>query len=272
MAAIIVCFRDNNNKSAKEIPRSEKTHKIMQILAPILALSHLRRYDERNASSHNLTIEANPMLENVRLFADVPPEYLQQLEKLSIPRRFPKNTVLVTEGDESSHLYIIRRGTASAFLTNEDGRQVNLNYMQEGEYFGELSLLDGQPRSASVVTVTDCEMVLVPRAGVLELLHKHPEFAMVLITELTRRVRDLTDSVKDMALLDVYGRVSNALEKLSDDNKRIHNPKVTHQDIANMVGSSREMVSRIMKQLLIGEYIEQCPGYIEIKKQLPRYW
>lgn len=220
----------------------------------------------------SITTEAAAMLENVRLFAAVPPEYLQQLEKLSIPRRFPKNTVLVTEGDESTHLYIIRRGTASAFLTNEDGRQVNLNYMQEGEYFGELSLLDGQPRSASVVTVTDCEMVLVPRAGVLELLHKHPEFAMVLITELTRRVRDLTDSVKDMALLDVYGRVSNALEKLSDGNKRIHNPKVTHQDIANMVGSSREMVSRIMKQLLIGEYIEQCPGYIEIKKQLPRYW
>jgi len=72
--------------------------------------------------------------------------------------------------------------------------------------------------------------------------------------------------------LDVYGRVSAALEKLCDDNKRIHNPKVTHQDIANMVGSSREMVSRIMKQLLIGEYIEQCSGYIEIKKNLPRYW
>jgi CRP/FNR family transcriptional regulator, cyclic AMP receptor protein len=212
------------------------------------------------------------MLEKVSLFADVPPEYRAHLEKLSVLRKYTKNTVLVTEGDESTHMYIIHKGTASAYLNNEDGRQVNLNYMHDGDYFGELSLLDGKPRSASVITITDCEILLVSRASVLELTHKHPEFTMQLVTQLTRRVRELTDSVKDMALLDVYGRVSAALEKLCDENKRIHNPKVTHQDIANMVGSSREMVSRIMKQLLIGDYIEQCSGYIEIKKNLPRYW
>ncbi|QEI14320.1 cyclic nucleotide-binding domain-containing protein [Cellvibrio japonicus] len=212
------------------------------------------------------------MLANVSLFTEVPAQYLAELEKSSVLRRFPKNTVLVTEGDESTHLYIIRKGIVSAFLNNDEGRQVNLNYMHEGEYFGELSLIDSQPRSASVVTITDCEIILVSRASVHELLGKYPDFAMVLLKELTRRVRGLTDAVKDLALLDVYGRVSSALEKLCDDNKRIHNPKVTHQDIANMVGSSREMVSRIMKQLLIGEYIVQCSGYIEIKKPLPRYW
>lgn len=212
------------------------------------------------------------MLEKVSLFVRVPQDYLTQLEKLSTMRRYAKNTVLVTEGDESTHLYVIHKGTASAYLTNEDGRQVNLNYMHDGEYFGELSLLDGKPRSASVMTITDCEILLLPRAAVLELMQKHPEFSMQLLIELTGRVRDLTDSVKDLALLDVYGRVSSTLEKLCDDNKRIHSPKLTHQDIANMVGSSREMVSRIMKQLLIGEYIEQCSGYIEIKKSLPRYW
>lgn len=222
--------------------------------------------------ANQLFQEAIAMLENVSLFADVPPHYLAELEKLSVQRKYPKNTVLVTEGDESTHLYILRKGTVSCFLNNEDGRQVNLNYMHEGEYFGELSLIDGKPRSASVMTITDCEIILVSRASVQELIRKHPDFALQLLTEVTRRVRELTDSVKDMALLDVYGRVSAALEKLSDDNKRIHNPKVTHQDIANMVGSSREMVSRIMKQLLIGEYIEQCSGYIEIKKPLPRYW
>ncbi len=216
--------------------------------------------------------ETFAMLEKVSLFANLPSEYLAQLEKLSVVRKYAKNTVLVTEGDESTHLYIIHKGTASAYLNNDDGRQVNLNYMHDGDYFGELSLLDGKPRSASVITVTDCEIMLVSRVSVIELLRTYPEFTMQLLTELTRRVRELTDSVKDLALLDVYGRVSAALEKLCDDNKRIHNPKVTHQDIANMVGSSREMVSRIMKQLLIGEYIEQCPGYIEIKKNLPRYW
>lgn len=212
------------------------------------------------------------MLNTVSLFSNVPAPYLEALEKASLVRKFAKNTVLVTEGDESSHLYVIRKGTVSAYLNNEDGRQVNLNYMHEGDYFGELSLLDGQPRSASVMTISDCEILMVPRASLLELMHQHPEFALSLLCELTRRIRTLTDSVKDMALLDVYGRVSATLEKLCDDNKRIHNPKVTHQDIANMVGSSREMVSRIMKQLVIGEYIEQCSDYIEIKKTLPRYW
>jgi CRP/FNR family cyclic AMP-dependent transcriptional regulator len=135
-----------------------------------------------------------------------------------------------------------------------------------------LSLLDGQPRSASVITLSDCEVLMLPKASVHELMREYPDFALMMLTELTRRVRELTDSVKDLALLDGYGRVSSTLEKLSDEDKRIHNPKVTHQDIANMVGSSREMVSRIMKQLLIGGYIEQCTGYIEIKKNLPRYW
>ncbi len=212
------------------------------------------------------------MLENVRLFSAVPAHYLAQLEKQSVLRKYPKNTVLVTEGDESSHLYVIRKGTVSAYLTNDEGRQVNLNYMQEGDYFGELSLLDGQPRSASVITLGDCEVLMLPKACVYELMREYPDFSLMVITELTRRVRELTDSVKDLALLDVYGRVSSALEKLCDADKRIHSPKVTHQDIANMVGSSREMVSRIMKQLLIGGYIEQCTGYIEIKKNLPRYW
>jgi CRP/FNR family transcriptional regulator, cyclic AMP receptor protein len=212
------------------------------------------------------------MLEKVSLFTNVPPLYLAELEKLSVMRKFPKNTVLVTEGDESTHMYVIYKGIVSVYLNSEDGRQVNLNYMHEGEYFGELALIDGKPRSASVITVSDCEILLVPRTSVHELMQKHADFGFQLLIEVTRRVRELTESVKDMALLDVYGRVSATLEKLCDENKRIHNPKVTHQDIANMVGSSREMVSRIMKQLVIGEYIVQGPTFIEIKKNLPRYW
>jgi CRP/FNR family transcriptional regulator, cyclic AMP receptor protein len=219
-----------------------------------------------------ITDELVAMLENISLFATVPASYLIHLEQHCCLSKYPKNTVLVNEGDESNHLYIIRKGSVCAYSKNAEGRQVNLNYMQEGDYFGELSLLDGRPRSASVMTLTNCEIILLARANVLELIQQYPEFAMQLLTELTQRVRELTDSVKDMALLDVYGRVSNALEKLADEHKRIHSPKFTHQDIANMVGSSREMVSRIMKQLVIGEYIEQCPSYIEIKKQLPRYW
>ncbi len=212
------------------------------------------------------------MLNNVSLFANLPPKSLDELEQLSVLRRYPKNTILFIEGDESTHLYVIKQGKVSVSVAGEDGREVVLNHMSEGEYFGELALLDGKPRSATVRTLTQCEVIAVSRNSFQDLLKTNPEFVIQVTAELTSRVRKLTDSVKDLALLDVYGRVSNVLEKLSDENGRIDNPKVTHQDIANMVGSSREMVSRIMKQLIIGEYINQCTQFIEIKKPLPKGW
>ncbi len=212
------------------------------------------------------------MLQNVSLFANLPENSLKELEKLSVFRKYPKNTVLFMEGDDSSHLYIIKKGKVSASVQGDDGREVILNYMGEGDYFGELSLIDGQTRSATVQTVTPCEFIAVSRSSFQDLLKTNPDFAWVVTLAVTQRVRELTESVRDLALLDVYGRVSHALTKLADENGRIESPKVTHQDIANMVGSSREMVSRIMKQLIIGDYIDQGTNYIQINKTLPKGW
>lgn len=212
------------------------------------------------------------MLEHVALFTNVSEDALQTLEKISLMRKYPKNMILFMEGDESTHLYIIKKGKVSVSVADDTGRQVILNYMGDGEYFGELSLVDGHPRSATITTVTNCEFIVISRNSFLDLLKTNPEFVLVITTALAQKVRDLTESVKDLALLDVYGRVSHVLDKLSDETGRIENPKVTHQDIANMVGSSREMVSRIMKQLIIGEYVEQCSRYIQIKRALPRGW
>jgi len=212
------------------------------------------------------------MLEHVNLFSNVPESALQALEKISLVRKYPKNMILFMEGDESSHLYIIKKGKVSVSVADDEGRQVILNYMADGEYFGELSLVDGRPRSATITTVTNCEFIVISRNSFLDLLKTNPDFVLVIAMALAQKVRELTESVKDLALLDVYGRVSHVLERLSDDSGRIENPKVTHQDIASMVGSSREMVSRIMKQLIIGEYVEQHSQYIQIKRTLPRAW
>lgn len=212
------------------------------------------------------------MLGKVSLFANIPQEQIEVLEALCVSRRYAKNTMLFMEGDENNQLFVIRSGKVSVFVQGEEGKQLILNYMSEGEYFGELSLIDSQPRSASIMTVTDCEFLTMSRDKFQEFISKSPELCMSLMQELAARIRQLTQSVKDLALLDVYGRVAHTLEKMCDEEKIIRDPKPTHQDIANMVGSSREMVSRIMKELIVGEYIEQRSDAIQIRKPLPKGW
>ena len=212
------------------------------------------------------------MLENINLFAKLSEKQLQALEKISNTRRYPKGAMLIMEGNDNNQLFIIRSGKVSVFVNDEEGKQANLNYMGAGEYFGELSLLDGKPGSATVATLTECELTTISQNNFRELLITEPEIALGLMAELVARIRTLTDNVKSLALLDVYGRITNALIRLSDDDQRIENPKLTHQDIANMVGSSREMVSRIMKELVVGGYIEQGSNFIQLKKPFPKHW
>jgi len=212
------------------------------------------------------------MLEKVSLFANIPQDQITELESLCITRRYAKNTVLFMEGDENNQLFVIRSGKVSVYVQGEGGKQLILNYMSEEESFGELALIDRQPRSASIMTVTDCEFLTMSRDKFQGFIARSPELCMSLMQELTSRIRKLTLSVKDLALLDVYGRVAHTLERMTDEDNLIQNPKPTHQDIANMVGSSREMVSRIMKELIVGEYIEQRSDAIQICKQLPKGW
>jgi len=212
------------------------------------------------------------MLENVSIFANVPEKQLQELEKISVVRNYPKNTILFMEGDENNQLFIIQSGKVSVYVNGDDGKQVILNFMSDGEYFGELSLLDRKPRSASVMTVTDCRFMTISRANFQQFLEDNPVFSLNIMEGLVSKVRELTGNVKNLALLDVYGRVADVLTRLSDGDNCIANPKMTHQDIANMVGASREMVSRIMKELIVGGYIEQSSNAIQIKKEFPKGW
>lgn len=174
------------------------------------------------------------------------------------------------EGDACGQLYVIRKGLVCVHINDSDGRQLVLNYMAEGEYFGELSLLDDKPRSASVTTVDKCEFVCVSREAFCSLVEKNPEIREGLMTALVERIRCLTSSMRDMALLNVYGRVANTLERYCGEDQT--HPKLTHQDIANMVGASREMVSRVMKELVFGGYIEVDQKRITLLKPFPKHW
>lgn len=211
------------------------------------------------------------MLEKIHLFAQLPADCLVQLEKVSTLRKYPKNSILLMEGDENSQLFVIQSGQVCVYTDDSEGRQLVLNYMGPGEYFGELSLIDNKPRSASVSATEDSSVLCISSDNFRSFMRDHPQLYEPLLVELVQRIRELTGNVKDMALLDVYGRVAHTLERLCGANAE-KPPKLTHQDIANMVGASREMVSRVMKELVVGGYIEVQQKHIRILRTFPKNW
>lgn len=185
-------------------------------------------------------------------------------------RNYAANAVLVTEDDRSDTLFIILSGRVKAFGSAEDGREVVYSTQGVGEYFGEMTL-DGGPRSASIMTLEPTACAVVPGADVRNFLAQNPDFALHVIKKLIRLARSSTDQVKSLALDDVYGRVTKLLRRLARDEDGVMAvpDKLTQQDIAERVGSSREMVSRIFKPLTEGGYVETRHGRIVLLKKLP---
>jgi CRP/FNR family cyclic AMP-dependent transcriptional regulator len=209
-----------------------------------------------------------------QLFPDLRPEDLHVLSDNGVTRNYPKNVVLITEGDRSDSFYVILSGKVKVFLSDEHGKEVQLNTQGPGEYFGELALIDQAPRSASVMTLEPSQLAVVSRQDFQRCLAENPDIAVELISFLVSRVRSLTESVKNLALLDVYGRVARTLLNLSSeqDDQLVIKERLTHQEIANRVGASREMVSRIMKDLCTGGYIQIRDHKIFIQEKLPPGW
>lgn len=213
-------------------------------------------------------------LKNISYFFEVPDKYLEQLATSAIKKNYPKNVVVINEGDEAGSLFIIVSGRVQAFLSNESGRTVTLATLEAGAFFGELSLLDGEPRSASVMTLEPTICLLIPRSSFQAWLREYPDAAVSIIHLLTRRIRTLTDSVRGLALTDVYGRLAKTINAMAapDGASWVIDPKPSHQDIANVIGCSREMVSRIMKDLARGGYVEIEGKKLRIKRKLPSSW
>jgi CRP/FNR family cyclic AMP-dependent transcriptional regulator len=189
-------------------------------------------------------------------------------------RSWRKNTIILQEGDPGDTLFVILKGSVKAYAMDAEGRELIFGIMQAGDYFGEMSL-DGGPRSASIVAEDACTCAVITRTSVLEHLMAHPEFAIELIAKTIRRARLATDTARNIALLDVYGRVARCLEDLAErriDGSVWVKQKLTHQDIASRIGSSREMVSRLIKDLERGGYIEQRERRIILLKKLPARW
>jgi len=214
------------------------------------------------------------MLNQVYLFSELAPADTNALTEHTHTRSYPANSILINEGDNTDSLYVILEGEVKAYACDETGKEVILNILRAGDYFGELSLVDDEPRSASVMTLTPTKVMIISKANFKQCLSDNSELAFNLIRALTRQVRGLTESVKSLALMDVYGRVAHTLLDLAtdEDGKMVVRPKLTHQDIAHIVGSSREMVSRIFKELTKGNYITVNKTSIVINEKLPPGW
>ena len=202
------------------------------------------------------------------------PPALQTLAARGVVRSYRKGTLLIEEGTSGDALYLLLAGRVKACSSDSRGREVVYGVYGPGEYFGEMSL-DGGPRSASVITLEATTCVMLTRQSLREHIAEHPEFAFELIDRVIRRARLATQSTRSMALLDVYGRLVQLLDALAvvqADGTRVIEERLTHAELAARVGCSREMVSRIMKDLATGGYLTAIAAGVRLERLLPPRW
>ena len=194
----------------------------------------------------------NPnILKNVPLFSSFSDQQLAALLPAVQHRRFPRGSYVIRAGEETDALYIILAGKAKVLIPDDDGNEVILSVIGPNEFFGEMGLLDDQPRSASVETMEACEMLRISRSGFLSCLKDNFDAAMLIIRNLVKRLREADRKIESLALIDVYGRVARLLIEMAQpvDGQWIIEKAPPKQEIARMIGASREMVSRVVKDL-----------------------
>ncbi len=213
-------------------------------------------------------------IRQIGLFSGLDDEHLGSIADIASKRSYPKNAIIINEGDETDSLYLILSGKVKIVLSDEDGKEVIISILEPGDYFGELALIDSEPRSARVVTMADCQFSIVHKSDFDQLTENNPSLVRNLLTGLTQRLRAANKNIESLALMDVYGRVARTLLQFAEEEgeQRIIKEKLTQKDIANMVGASREMVSRIFKDLTTGGYIAVESGKIILKEKLPAHY
>jgi CRP/FNR family cyclic AMP-dependent transcriptional regulator len=188
----------------------------------------------------------------VPIFSDLPEDTIESISQVGIKKTFKKDTIILMEEDESGALFIIVSGKVKVTRTSNDGREVILNILSEADIFGEMALLDGLTRSATVTAIEDSELFIIQRNQFLEFLKEHPEISIALMQELSKRLRTADMQIKSLSLKDAEGKVATVIVQLANDHGRIRQGAVEieklplQQDLANMAGTSRETISRTL--------------------------
>ena len=213
------------------------------------------------------------MLDQVPLFDGLTAEELSTIAQHAVKKPYRKNTVIIERGDEANTLYVLLEGRVKTYIADENGKEIVLNELGPGTQLGELALLGDIPRTASVQTVEDSAFLVLTKRSFLQCLADHPTIALNLIRLLVQRTQALTESVGDLALRDVYGRIAKVLnDSAAEEDGQLITPPFTHQQIADRVGSSREMVSKILKDLKTGGYLSTADKRFILQRRLPAKW
>ena len=189
-------------------------------------------------------------LRTIPLFTQLSDEEVTRVTQAARERTYPKNSVILFEDDPGDALYVVLTGEVKVVLIGEDGREVILSILRSGDFFGEMSLIDNQPRSAHVIATEASNLMVLRRDEFRDCLEQAPRIALGLLQALSRRLRRADDKIGGLVLLDVTGRVARVLLELADEHDGEHVPrKITHHMLAQMIGSSRETVSRTLREL-----------------------
>lgn len=191
-------------------------------------------------------------LQLVPIFSDLPDEVIEQVLLVGNKKTYTKESVILVEEEVGTALFVITKGKVKVSRTSTDGREVILSILSDSDFFGEMSILDGLNRSATVVALEDTELFIIQRKEFLDLLNKHPEISIALLSELTQRLRNADMKIKALSLKDAEGKVATVILQLADDIGKIKHGIVEieklplQQDLANMAGTSRETISRTL--------------------------
>lgn len=189
-------------------------------------------------------------------------------------KTYPRGSTVINAGDPSDGLYFIEYGRVHVLITDDEGREVILAALGAGEFFGEMALIDSQDRSASVVTLEETQFRIISKAAFQESLARYPEISYHMLIGLVKRLREANQKIEGLALLDVYGRLTRTLLQMArpENGQLVITNKPTHQEIANMIGASREMVTRLFRDLINGNYLSVDAHRIVLREKLPERW
>lgn len=214
------------------------------------------------------------VMQGFSLFSGLTDEQCIEVCNRTVRKRYRKNAIIITEGDSGHTLYLVVEGRIRIFGRDDsDDREIVFNELGPGDYFGELALLTGQGRMASAVAESACTLLTLSRVSFVETLHKHPAVAMQLLQDMAAHIGRLSADLSSMTFMDVYGRLARLInEGAVEEDGRLLTPAWTHQAIASRVGSSREMVTKILRDLRTGGYLAVDNKRLLILKKLPPHW